>query len=770
MADPISQAVSAIIISAVGATGAAATAITVATTIVVNAGIAAAATALTKPDVGKDGNPTEWRADPDAPLHFCIGRGGAAGQIVHRDEYGPDNMYQSIVGVIGAGGPIKAFVSWTFDDQPVTFGAGGAATSSQWVNEMWVTTRRGLQPDTALSSPSSLKNGASLPGWGSSSKLSGKAGYMLTMAENSKRTAYPTGEPKPLVTWEGCYGWDPRQDSTYPGGSGSCRLNDPATWVWIDNPALGALKWGIGFWEGASTGGGYGVPQACSQVGGFGSKVDGIDVAAFVDAANIADANGWTVAAYPSTADDKAQVMDALLQACGAIYAERAGKISCIQRAAPRASVVTISAADTAGPLELDTSVSRIGRINTIQPRFWSEANRWQMTAAAEVTASSYQTEDGGKRTRGVDFPYVRSVQQVAELAALQIAHTRESFRGVIPLKPHLQRIRPGDAFTITEPGFLLDGQKCLCLDTEFDAATGVHRVTFVSETDAKYPFAYGQSPTPPAPATLSPYAGPPAAPSAPEWSLSASSITEDGATVPILVVEGEADNATIDQVVIEFRPHGVGAEWGGAGVEAPSLVRKEIGGAITPGTAYEAAVSYRRGKELSERLVLGPVTTGVFHTPLAPDSVDGLTDIKKNTVAPTFLSFSTGTVALSGTTPTKVAEVWIDVAGTDSPVVVEFNGLVNMRHDPSGSFDAILELRRSPDAGIGIQMLYLTVPALGGANDSVLGMFPLKIKDTPGAGTWRYWLRMWSTASNMTTQEVRAPFMQATENKTNED
>lgn len=578
------------------------------------AGIAVAATSTMIPRVGAAGSPTEWRADPDAPLHFCIGRGGAAGQIVHRDEYGPDNMYQSIVAVIGAGGPIKAFVSWEFDDQPVAFGENGKAVTSQWVNEMWVTTRRGLQPDTALSSPPGLKSGASLPGWGSTNRLSGKASYMLTMAENSKRTAYPTGEPKPLVTWEGCYGWDPRQDSTYPGGSGSCRLNDPATWVWIDNPALGALKWAIGFWEGASSGGKYGVPQDCSQVGGFGSKVDGIDVAAFVDAANIADVNGWTVAAYPSTADDKAQVMDALLQACGAIYAERAGKISCIQRAAPRASVVTISAADTAGPLELDTSVSRIGRINTIQPRFWSEANRWQMTAAAEVTASSYQTEDGGKRSRGVDFPYVRSVQQAAELAALQIAHTRESFRGVIPLKPHLQRIRPGDAFTITEPGFLLDGQKCLCLDTEFDAATGVHRVTFVSETDGKYPFAYGQSPTPPAPATLSPNPGPPAAPDIADWTLNAETLVENGSSIPILAFVGACQNATVDAVVFEFRPVDDPPRlWAGAGVEGPAVERKEVGGPITQDTQYEGAVSYRRRNEVSERLVLGPVTVGQY-------------------------------------------------------------------------------------------------------------------------------------------------------------
>ena len=113
---------------------------------------------------------------------------------------------------------------------------------------------------------------------------------------------------------------------------------------------------------------------------------------------------------------------DAGEAAGGAIYAQRAGKISCIQRAAPRTSIVTVSAYDTAGPLEIDTAASRIDRINTIRPRFWSPAHRWQMTAMEEVTAASYQTEDGGKRTRGIDYPFVSDARQASQLAALQIA------------------------------------------------------------------------------------------------------------------------------------------------------------------------------------------------------------------------------------------------------------------------------------------------------------------------------------------------------------
>lgn len=37
--------------------------------------------------------------------------------------------------------------------------------------------------------------------------------------------------------------YDPRKDSTQPGGSGAHRLDNPATWEWSDNPALALADW-----------------------------------------------------------------------------------------------------------------------------------------------------------------------------------------------------------------------------------------------------------------------------------------------------------------------------------------------------------------------------------------------------------------------------------------------------------------------------------------------------------------------------------------------
>ncbi len=437
---------------------------------------------LAQPKVSSAGGALGWVGDPNGPLHFAAGRIAVGGDLRHKAAYGPnDRMYFSAVTVVSDAGPIDAFESFTANDIAVTFDASGKANSSYYANVMWRRTQLGFQPEGSyLASPSGLQGGASLPNWGASHKLSGKAAFILTLSENSKHSAYKGQYPKPRTIIRGLRVYDWRRDSTYPGGSGPQRLNDPSTWAYSANPILWSVKWLLGLWEGPN---GKGAPQVDYQVGGIGTRWENIDVAAFTEAANIADTHGWTCAAWPSTDDDKAQVLDAFLQAGGAYYIERAGKASCIHRAAPRVSVATITAADTAGPIELDTSASYLDRKNTGVATYLSEADGWKMTALPEVSSSQWVTEDGGrKRSVPVTYSYVDKAKQAAELMCLALAHTREGISGRIPLKSYMQGIVPGAAFTITEPEFVLNGLKGLCLEANYDAMTGVHTVTFVSE------------------------------------------------------------------------------------------------------------------------------------------------------------------------------------------------------------------------------------------------------------------------------------------------
>jgi hypothetical protein len=495
------------------ATAVAATIVSVATQALVAAATTALAVALT-PKQRAEGSATAFRADTDAGIPIAYGRVGVSGLINYRVAYDATNRYQTLFCTVSAG-PIKSFVSFAADDEVTTFdGTTNKAVDGQHAGAMWLKTALGAQPQTALTSPTGAGAGIAAPDWGSNHKLNGLACYALTMVENSKLSEYKGGVVKPLHVIEGVYGWDPRLDSTYPGGSGSCRLLTPSTWVWIDEGAIAALNWAIGRWAGDSGGGTYGVPYACSLIAGIGSSLDGIDVASFVNAANVADANGWKVCAYPSTKDDKFTVLANLLQASGAVPSRKAGKISCITHGESQASVVSVTAADTAGPVEVSLGQSRLERFNTVLPRFWSEDHRWEMVQIAPITNSAWTTEDGGKkRTRGIDYPTTPTANQAAQLAYYDIANTREPITGTVSFKPHMRRIEPGDCLTFNEPGLLLSGVKVKCLTRSYDPMSGGVRITFRQETDAKHAAALAKTGT--APGDSDPVT-PPAAPSAP--------------------------------------------------------------------------------------------------------------------------------------------------------------------------------------------------------------------------------------------------------------
>lgn len=770
--EAISVAVAYVASSAAAVATLSASAAQIATVAAVGIGAGVGSVALSKvisPEISSQGAAVTWEANPDAPLHFAFGRVGVKGRIIDAAIYGPDRMYVSFACTVSAAGPIKRFVNFRAGDYYMTFNGSGQATNEPYAGEMWLSTRLGAQPDTALSLPSGLKNGAAFPGWNSTRKLSGSACYMVTLGENSKRSAYEGKVPAFVTVIEGLYCYDPRLDDTYPGGEGDCRLDDPDTWVWTENPIIFGLKWALGLWEGPV---GKGAPQVDYQVGGIGAKIDGIHLASFVEAANIADANEWKGAAWPSTDDDKAQVLDAFMQAGGAKYAEIAGKIACIHRAAARAPVFTVTGRDTAGPIEIDTASSKLNRINTIRPRYWAEDQEWEMTALPEVTSTEWQEEDGQgvavKRTRGVDYTFVPLPKQARELASLEISNSREGIKGRVPLRPYMDP-EAGNTFIFDEPDFALSDVKCIVLEVEDDTENDTVIVTFETETDGKYPYAYGQTDSPPPPQELDPYDPTYVIPpEAGDWSLAASTLTESGTQVPILLVTGSVENSTADAVIFSYRPYGVGADWTPVGQDDPTTIKREIGGAITPGTQYEVSVVYRRGNNFSDPLVLAPVTAGDLTTTPTPDSVSGAIHVIKGTVMPTVSSFVSAAITCNGTTRTRVAEVAVESGG--AKLVITFNALVDFRHEPADSFTMYVEARRQALDGSGdIQKLYEFMDGPGDTADGITQKWPMFFEDTPPSGEYRYYVDVWSSKNDMTSETVRNRFMSVTEQVTND-
>ncbi|GLK49484.1 hypothetical protein GCM10017620_24570 [Brevundimonas intermedia] len=582
----------------------------------ISSGLVAVGGMLDKPKSQGSAQPDEWTSSPDQPTPFLFGRMGVAGKIVQRDEFGPDNMYQGIVGIISGAGPIKGIQSFKGDDQAVTFGSNGIAVSSQWQGEMWMVRRAGNQPDTVLTVPAGLKSGGQSFEWSSSAKLSGKACYLQVLGENSKGTAYPAGIPDPVHVGEGIYGYDPRYDSTYAGGDGFCRLGVRSTYRYIEDPIIAGLNWALGMVENGQV------------VGGVGASIDGIDVPAFVEAANISEANGWKVAAWPDTSEDASSVLDQFLQAGGAVRARHAGKISCVSRGAPRASVVTVTGRDMAGSIELNTAPSLFDQLNTITPRFMSEAGGWKLTPADPVSFAAYVTDDGGKHSDQIDYRFCPLLKQAAELAAYDILDAREPFSGSVPLKPHMRLLKRGDCFVIDEPGVLLDGVKCIVLSRSYDPKTAQVRIGFRSETDSKHALALGKTTTLPDFPTLTPtdptFVSPP---EAGDWTITPRPPSTGGGQLPGFDLSGVVSNDTATAIIVEHGPTSAGP-WTQAYQGPPTVTNIPIDG-LQSGETYYIAVQYQRNQNYSERHVYGPYTSPVLDPgPNAPTLAEIFGDI----------------------------------------------------------------------------------------------------------------------------------------------
>jgi len=629
--------------------------------------LGAAASALMVPRVGAGGSPLQFKADPAAPISGVMGRFGVAGRQLHANVWGKDNLYLSFAVALSLG-PIQSVEAFTANKVAVTFpGAQGlAAAVEPYKDKMWQTYRLGLPTDAWLSPPTGVADGSpSMTEWTSSHTLPGFAQTFWTMKNNSKRASYEGGVPAPLWTLHGMKLWDPRADSTYPGGSGAQRRDDWRTWVYTEDPYLHALAFVRGHFKLNTDG----TIDRTKRLAGVGAPDAAVDIAAFVEGANVCSANSWAIAGEWTTADDKWQVLSAMLQAGGGVLLNRGAQISCMVEA-PRTSLLTLTGADIVGQVSLNVMASRRDRPNTVVPRVRLEAQGFEEVALGAVTSATYVTEDGGEtRTREVPYRYVGDAKQGAELAAYGLANARESLKASIPCKPHLLGLRAGDAFTVNEPELGLNGQKFVVLKRSFDPSSAVVTLDVRSETDAKHAWALGQAASPPSTPSLTAVDPIPATPVSGDWTIVARPVEASGVQQPGLVVTGASVGDNIGAVLIEYSTSSSGP-WLQAYSGPPTIATVDVNGLIG-GTGYYVGITYFSVRGVpSAQLVKGPYTapglTSGDVVPITPGNVAGTPS----------LSISTSIVA-DGSQVSRLSGSWTPPASALTYVVEIDNGTV---------------------------------------------------------------------------------------------
>lgn len=424
------------------------------------------------------------------PIPLLIGLTYAGGlQIYDKSAPPADNKNRTQIMVVSAAGPIEGFEDLLLDYDPVTLSLStstkieGVASGFYGADGgyLWANSRLGAHPDTALTP---FAGRPAFTEWDADYKLSGYAAYSVTMEFDEDGKRFASGVPQLGVIAKGVKTYDPRLDSSYPGGSGSHDWDDESTWTWSENPALHALAYARGRFA-------NGV-----KVAGCGFAKDAIKLEDFVELANLCEANGWTVGGmvYDGPGLNRWDNLKRFLQAAAAEPVWTGGALS-LKISAPKVSVFTIGPEHLAdGEISVQAMKSWRDKCNTIVPRVRLESQKWEYSQLEAVSDAGYVTEDGEEKTREVQFDLVQDEDQGAQLAAYELVNGREFGPITLPLKPAFMMFRPGEAGTINLPDELgLSGQLAVITGRQVDPATGAVLLTLESETTAKHAFALGQ-------------------------------------------------------------------------------------------------------------------------------------------------------------------------------------------------------------------------------------------------------------------------------------
>lgn len=587
--------------------------------------LSAVATAIMRPSTPSSGTALDFKPDPKAPIRGLMGYHATGGSKVFQATWGYNRVALSLGAALSLG-PIDQITQFQADGSPVSFFGPQGEASGFYNRDMWQVTSKGLPTDGALLPPSGFKyQDPYLSSWGSANAAKGTAFAFWTMvqAKNPEdRDVYTNGVPDPrwVGRWMKVYDW--RKDSTYPGGSGTQRENDWRTWQWSENPYVHARAWLRGHFKLNDDGS---IDRA-KRIAGVGVPSSAIDMAAFTEAANVADTNDWTISGEWSTSDNKWQVLVAMLQAGSGVPINRGAQVSVMVNT-PRVSTYTYTRDDMIGQATIRPLTRRRDRKNTIIPRYRSEEHNWEYVAAKDVTASVYRAEDRGEpRSTEVEYTYVRDPKQAGQLAAYDLVNLREGLTVTLPSKVHLMHVHAGDCITVTVDDMALPNQKFIVMRTATDYKSGVTTLECRSETDGKHAFALGQAANPPpSPGLEAVDPNVVGIPLSDDWSVVAKAGVA-GISQPSLLVSGTVETTDIDKVIVEYGSAPDGA-WASAGQSDPSVLVYQIN-SLDPGGIYYVSIRYVvKNGAISPRLIKGPV--------VAPRLVaDDITEVAKDNLA----------------------------------------------------------------------------------------------------------------------------------------
>ncbi len=422
--------------------------------------------------------------DPEAARKIVFGETIAPADIRYWETYGTDNTsYDEVVCV--ATHEIDSFGDFYLEDVQHTFDGSGNSSvlgsAFRWFGrEVGVT-------GTTLAAGAGVK-------WTSTASMTGLAFYILRHVYTQEK--WPKGFPTRITQIiKGAKVYDPRLDSTVPGGVGLHRIDDQDTWEYANggvdigkNAVLQVLWYLIGWRI-------NGV-----LVAGLGVDTSAILLEDWQEAATDFHGQGWECDCVLSTGDSHETNIGVLESSCNGRLLDTGGLYTFKVAVDDTADIaVAFDEDDLAGPIEWVPHKKMRDQYNLIAGTYVdpSEGSLYQQKPFPIVEDDTYVTSDGYTRRLTNNYASVQSSNQARDLSRIDLNQTRFQgmFRAAFNYKAMIAKNWDVVTLTFSEFGWV----DKLFRIVQYDITTKGIILLSLQETNSQI-YTPGSVVTPPAP------------------------------------------------------------------------------------------------------------------------------------------------------------------------------------------------------------------------------------------------------------------------------
>jgi hypothetical protein len=336
-------------------------------------------------------------------------------------------------------------------DADINAGTGAVATS--WANgKVWIWSHLGTQAQTADAQlTAAFTTGADYIKWESTDRLRGVCYRVIKMEHDD--TAFPTGAPSHVSSLvEGALLYDSRLDTTN-GGSGAHRMDNPSTWAFSNNWALGVL-WLL-------TGGSV-VNDQATRIVKYGIKEDyaRIDWPFWAAAANISDEDltganttpdgdqvRYTLDMEATTAQERREILDLAIRAGAGELVYVHGKWR-LYAGAYDTPVHSFDQDDLRGDMEVEDTTDEEERVNRVAGIYLDAGQNYKEQTTPYRFNAAYDTQDGGREfPQEIDLRALTDGYRAQRVCELELRKARQMRRVVFRFGRNGMKVAPHETF-----------------------------------------------------------------------------------------------------------------------------------------------------------------------------------------------------------------------------------------------------------------------------------------------------------------------------------